>query len=993
MGQKKTKWNAFRAVGNPDELLESRYDQLLQWGTLLTRGDAGAAREIVHDLCVYLILTKADFSEVANLDGYLYTSLRHVYLSRMTLASREALHFVSISDFDSVQFALAGKDRGGSVAIQNELRAICAYSVWRKDASKIFSYFVLHFFHGYFPREIAEIAGLPVAAIYNKLKSARTDLKAHLSAPGKLQPIKQSALLVPYQSPVPVDTAQFFGELRKTILDARRGDCLSEEALLARYRSDAPSPISCELLSHIVSCERCLTIVDCDFRRPTLKDRDALDGFDRTLNMQGLAQNRTDRMSINAMFETMRRQKERIYHHRPQTLFIAVNARVVAFHDVQGVQSALSVRLEYSELPDFVEVFSEQHIRLAMIALDGLPPDGPAKLAQRTSLSESRNLELTLSFDGLGLHGEVVYFDPEASAVLRDATEEGLTSVPFRLVDAYRPSWISRLISTLMPSPAMAWSMALTLAVGAGAYLLHQATRPRLNANAVLNRAVEMEAVRMAGFTRHQTLDLSEMTSDGLVLNGVVEVWQEGESGRYMRRLYDTQHHALASEWKDQSGKTETSIEPANSASIDPARQLVANDLWKQDLSSRDFRALAGQTVQVSANSSGYTLSATIDTSNGARLQSVALVLDSHYSAVTEELHLGKGSQIRKLRLVQTTQEYEPSSKVPMGVFSREVLGASSTNNNSAAFEHGQVKSRASLELIQLEIGVLYELNRMGADIGDPIKIARTADGRIGVYGTISDDARRTELISRLGALPDQQLLTIQLSSQNAFHRSAPFPSKSIVSSTSTYSVTRAEAPAEVVLNRYFEAKGLTGDQEKAAVSQFSQEALQHSQLALQHAYALDRLGRSFTTDELRSAEPTYQRLWVEMASTHASALEAELRALQDQLGRVTPSADAVPALLNERFVSIDDPARLSDAAQRLLHQTQELNHTIGSAFASAAGESVRKDDTRLLSHAKDSIPLQEASAIVDFTRHLSHFDSPNARQSGSVSPLPRGER
>ncbi len=94
-----------------DQLLASRYSQLLQWGAVLTRGDAGKAEEIVQELCLYFTLTQPDLTMVANLDGYLYTSLRHIYLSGLARSSREALHFVSVAEFDSFESALVATPR------------------------------------------------------------------------------------------------------------------------------------------------------------------------------------------------------------------------------------------------------------------------------------------------------------------------------------------------------------------------------------------------------------------------------------------------------------------------------------------------------------------------------------------------------------------------------------------------------------------------------------------------------------------------------------------------------------------------------------------------------------------------------------------------------------------------------------------------------------------------------------------------------------------
>ena len=94
-----------------EQLLASRYSQLLHWGVVLTRGDSGKAEEIVQELCLYFTLSQPDLANVANLDGYLYTSLRHIYLSGLARASREAQHFVSVAEFDSFESALTGTAR------------------------------------------------------------------------------------------------------------------------------------------------------------------------------------------------------------------------------------------------------------------------------------------------------------------------------------------------------------------------------------------------------------------------------------------------------------------------------------------------------------------------------------------------------------------------------------------------------------------------------------------------------------------------------------------------------------------------------------------------------------------------------------------------------------------------------------------------------------------------------------------------------------------
>ncbi|WP_047497020.1 RNA polymerase sigma factor [Terriglobus sp. TAA 43] len=982
MVPKKTTWSAFGSLRKPDEFLERHYDRLLRWGVLLTRGDAGLAREVVHDLCVYLMLTNVDFDTVANLEGYLYTSLRHVYLSRLDQASRETLRFVSVADFDSVQFALLGNDRNGSLAIQNELRAICSYAVWRKDASKSFSYFILHFFLGYFPREIGELAILPVAAIYNKLKSARTELGAHLSAIDKVHSIDQSSKPIPPESVVSVAVMEFFAELRAMIAEARKGECLPEAALLDLYSQDPSSPIPCDLLSHMVSCERCLNVIDRHFQRPTLIDRDTLDGFDRGLNMQGPA----PRIDDNT-FEIMRRHKERIFHHRPQALFIAVNGRVLAFHDVHGTESTLAARLDYSERPDFVEVFSEQQVRLALISIGDAPPSGPSTLSQSISLSERRRLNLKITFDGLGIHGEAIYFDPDAFPVHLELSEGANAPAITPTQNLGRRLSVKELLSTLFPSPVGAWILATVLVLATGAYLIHHVGVARVDGNAVLDQAVQAEAMAMVEATKHQTLVLEETSSNGQQLKGVVEVWQQ--NGRSMRRLYDTHHHLLASAWNSRDGHADESTAPEGAIVDHAARQLLENDLWKRDVSPQSFRSLVGKTVQAATDADGYTLSASFGPQLEGHVDSGVLVLDKHFKVVREELHLGSTSPIRSAKFVLLTQEFEPSSQVLDNVFSEQKSQGGSTDVPGRTASERQSSTTSETKLVQLQVETLYAMTKMQADIGEPLQILRTPDGRLLVSGVLSSESRRAEIVSRLKTLPEQQLLIVNLNTQGQYDANASSLPRSKALPVSVYSVTGAEPPADALIKRYFSTSGRSNDDQKMAASQFSRDVLENAQRALQHAYALDRLKTDFTMTELRLAGPIYQQQWAEMAATHAVELQDQLSALETQLATIAPYNKGPELLIDAGTAPIDNPMMFAHTVSQLLRKTQELNRTIGLAFTSNAAQTSGQNAVDLLAHARASVPMEEVTRAADFAQQLSMSQAPHAGKNNRGSSLP----
>ena len=115
MKNRNPKLHPLEEPADAGELLANRYGQLLRWATVLTRGNSSKAEEIVQEFCVYIAVAKPDLGGVANLAGYLYTCLRNIYLSTLARASREALHLVSVEDYDSFAFAISANPGGDCI--------------------------------------------------------------------------------------------------------------------------------------------------------------------------------------------------------------------------------------------------------------------------------------------------------------------------------------------------------------------------------------------------------------------------------------------------------------------------------------------------------------------------------------------------------------------------------------------------------------------------------------------------------------------------------------------------------------------------------------------------------------------------------------------------------------------------------------------------------------------------------------------------------------
>jgi hypothetical protein len=276
----------------------------------------------------------------------------------------------------------------------------------------------------------------------------------------------------------------------------------------------------------------------------------------------------------------------------------------------------------------------------------------------------------------------------------------------------------------------------------------------------------------------------------------------------------------------------------------------------------------------------------------------------------------------------------------------------------------------ADVRLVETQISALYQLSGLHADIGEPIEVTRTTDGHIRVSGTVASDSRSLQIITALRSLTGQQLLQVHLASQRDIRMPDAGIGSKLHSATSIYNFAQTDAPATTVLRKYFGAKGWTGERMNAAIAQFSQDALGHTQRALQHAYALNRLGGAFTPLELNVVSPDSKRQWAEMAAQHASALETELRGLDEQMKLIAPPGGDTYET-GGSHVQIDNPREFGRAAGQLLRQTQKLNSCVGNYFASGPTAKTAESPDALALAALRSIPLRNAADIADFSAHL----------------------
>jgi hypothetical protein len=286
-----------------------------------------------------------------------------------------------------------------------------------------------------------------------------------------------------------------------------------------------------------------------------------------------------------------------------------------------------------------------------------------------------------------------------------------------------------------------------------------------------------------------------------------------------------------------------------------------------------------------------------------------------------------------------------------------------------------------------LQIAVLRQLNDIGADTGQPIEVARNSDGHIRVSGTVADDSLKHEIISRLQALPGRRFLDFRLKSLRELSIRAKNGRRTASGETSVYDLQQAEPVADAMLHSHFQAQGLSGERLNSAMTQYSQEVLQHGQRALQHAYALKRLGGVLSTPVPVSIDTVSQQQWTAMVLEHAQDLEAELHALQMELNEIKTSQEG-SAHNNSQVLPIEDPTGFDQLASRLLRQTQDLNSDLGRLFTSNTSEVQHYSPDSLFATALNDIPLQQAKQIARFAARL-NSGSANQSNDGDYKKAP----
>lgn len=970
-----------KAKASHEDLFIERYDQLLRWALQLAEHNRGLAEDLVHDAFVHFtVLTRPDLQAIQNLDAYFYATLRNLHISHQRRASRSRFQQLSIVEYESAATGLRTLDACDLIQTQNDLRSVCHYACARKETAKIASVLILRFFHGYYPTEIARILRSSRPAVDKALQLARAEAKVALTDP---QGIAFKDVTV---APTPLRTAfaraneDLLSELQQRIFAAEHGDCWQGRDLKEFYGARVAVPMDCLRLAHVVSCAKCLDQINTMLKLPPLAERSPTDSIGKDTSGKGTGGGgeaggggETGQDSKRAIRRSRQRARES-FEHRPQELCVSVNGYIQGAQKIASEISELDLSANLGEGVNFVEVFSEQGIRLLLLNADGPPPQGSDTQTSRAELSEGRSIELTVRHRSSWPSLHLIYSDPlfksvgEIGAAALDAPDDdalddlvnqsaGSSAAP-TTAGWQRQSFHralcqieDRLGLNLLLRPATVTAF-LAFALIAALILVQFPRTPVASFTAadLLAQSAAAEELLLSKKDQviHRTLRLEERTlssvsnsakRSNLIATNRIEIWQRPEKGITARRLYDEKGRLVAGDWRRADGVQTIYHHGASPHLQLPPEQrggLTVENVWQLSPSAKEFAVLIGEVsrAQVEKRSNCYVLtySPLAPTSS---LSKVTLVLSLNDLRPLEEAFvIRQGDELKEFRLIEVGLEAKRSTEISSAVFEPEpelLTPAKSESPKSAPVLSTPITNAPpSVATAELEIDLLRRLNQAGALLGEQVSLSRTRDGLLQLQGIVETDQRKREILNVLGAAATDPAVRIDLQTvSEAVAKQKPSASAAIT--LQQLESAKSTVTVDSELRKYFSStQHFSGNELDQAIRVFGEQMLNHSRQARRHALALKQIVERFSPEQVRTLSATARGQWHALVREHAKICQSELATLHLELQPIFGSS----ADDKRGDVEVSNDEDLLRAATRLFELAAANDDAVRTAFS-----------------------------------------------------------
>jgi RNA polymerase sigma factor (sigma-70 family) len=737
-----------------EELFFSSYRRLMEWSLQLTGHDRADAEDLVQDLYVQFARADATLDEIQNWDAYLFSVLRNLHYAHLRRAGRSPIDDLTIVDFDTIARGLASVDRRKLLYVRSNLKAVCEYACERKNTSKSASILILRFIFGYFPSEVMQVVRTTRGAVDRLMQIARQEVRLHLERPNVLRPFIHERQRTAFLSALSDDSQTLFLEMRQAIFQNCVGECFGREELERRYQESQNAGFTTAELAHLVSCNKCLDSANAILGLPLLTDRSPDDAIGRDdsqgpdggstgpVELPHSDPKRRKKTQEAALRNRLERKMREVFEHRPQSLQIAVNGKVRTSQKVTSELSEFHLRMGRAEKLAFVEVLSEQGIRMAYLHVFDPALQQGLEQGEHIALSDDRSLNLTLSFLGDTPSVHVVYRDPVIAEEMEENAADSrgpelhnvLPAETAKVLSLHSraANWLQSLGSKLKQSlsemnPTLATALILATA-SLVCFVLWFHQPPRIATDAFLVHA--------------ETWDMPHHNSAPGVIYQKVRITT---SSRTLERALYRDAQGIRAPRQQTLSMTDTQLkDQLAQAGIDWDALLSATNYQEW----HDRQHVRQDSI---ARAGSHLLKLTTTVPTGEVAQASLTVRDSDFHPVARTVELRDAGTIEIAELNYDVMPWNAINGDWFEPIAALHLGISGDVQTS-------VLPRLALhltdtELDEAELGAQLVLREVGADTSERIDIVRTP-GSIVVRGIVATEVRKHEIDTHLNLVP-----------------------------------------------------------------------------------------------------------------------------------------------------------------------------------------------------------------------------------------------
>jgi hypothetical protein len=249
------------------------------------------------------------------------------------------------------------------------------------------------------------------------------------------------------------------------------------------------------------------------------------------------------------------------------------------------------------------------------------------------------------------------------------------------------------------------------------------------------------------------------------------------------------------------------------------------------------------------------------------------------------------------------------------------------------------------------ELRAVAALHQLGADLGDPVEVARE-DGRVVVRGAGLSPVLERQIREAFVSLPNVELRFPEpspggdpLSPRRA---ETPSPGAGATQAAPTASPAQNRLEAQLGGHAQFEI--------------FSSQLLDHQEAAMARIYALHRLALEFPASEENQLSAGNQRLLHDLGREHAEALSRELAAIQRMAAPVLASVAASP-LPGSAVSAVTWQA----AAEDLFASGRQVDSLLAALLGALAGDAAAGDPSQafLVALAQTRLSMQQCEQLL----------------------------